>query len=137
MSTALSAASAAPPARPAARRRRLSRFADEAYRRALGALAGLVFVAVALIVYETARGSLPAIQTLGWRFLIGQEWDPVADHYGALPYVFGTLVSSALAMLMAVPFGIGTAIFLAEIAPPRVGEVVSFVPLVGRHGWAK
>jgi phosphate transport system permease protein len=127
MSAALSAPPAALPARPAAGRRRFSRFADEAYRRALGALALLVFVVVGLIVYETARGAAPAISTFGWRFLIGTEWDPVADRYGALPYIFGTLVSSALAMVLAVPFGVGTAVFLAEIAPRRVGEAVAFV----------
>lgn len=104
-----------------------SRWADEAYRHALGALALLVFVAVALIVYETARGAAPSIRTFGWHFLVGTEWDPVADRYGALPYVFGTAVSSALAMLLALPLGLGTAIYLAELAPRRVDQAVSFV----------
>ena len=58
---------------------------------------------------------------------LGTEWDPVADRYGALPYVFGTAVSSALAMLLAVPLGLGTAIYLAELAPRRVDQAVSFV----------
>ena len=111
----------------AARRRHGTRWADEAYRRALGALALLVFVLVALIVYEIARGAAPSIRAFGWRFLVGAEWDPVADRYGALPYVFGTAVSSALAMLLALPLGLGTAVYLAELAPRRVDQVVSFV----------
>jgi len=127
MSTALTAGAAASPMRPATARRRLSRLADQVHQRALGATALLVFLAVGLIVFEVVRGSAPALGTLGWRFLIGTEWDPVADHYGALPYLFGTLVSSALAMVMAVPLGVGTAVYLAELAPPRVGAVVAFV----------
>ena len=115
------------PAAGALRRRRAARWADAAYRRALGALALLVFVVVALIVYETARGAGPSIRVFGWRFLVGTEWDPVADRYGALPYLFGTAASSALAMLFALPLGLGTAIFLAELAPHRVDQAVSFV----------
>jgi phosphate transport system permease protein len=109
------------------RHRRGARWADEAYRRVLGALALLVFVAVALIVYETAHGAGPSIRAFGWRFLLGTEWDPVTDRYGALPYVLGTTVSSALAMLLALPLGLGTAIYLAELAPRRVDQAVSFV----------
>jgi phosphate transport system permease protein len=109
------------------RRRHGARWADAAYRRALGALALLVFVVVALIVYEIARGAAPSIHAFGWRFLLDTEWDPVADRYGALPYVFGTAVSSALAMLLALPLGLGTAIYLAELAPHRVDQAVSFV----------
>jgi ABC-type phosphate transport system permease subunit len=51
----------------------------------------------------------------------------VAEHFGALPYLFGTLVSAALALVIALPLGIGTAVFLAELAPPRVGEAVAFL----------
>ena len=82
---------------------------------------------MALIVFETARGSLPALRAFGFGFLTGTAWDPVAEKFGALPYLYGTVVSSALALLMALPLGLGSAIFLAELAPPRLGEVVSFV----------
>ena len=80
-----------------------------------------------LIVFETARGALPSIRAFGWRFLVSTEWDPVADKYGALPYVYGTLVTSALAMLLAVPPCVGAAVYLAELASRRVGEGLSFV----------
>ena len=101
--------------------------ADEVYKGLLAAAAALVFVIVALIVYEVARGAELSIRTIGWKFLSQTEWDPVADQYGALPYVYGTLVSSFLALLMAVPLGIGSAVFLAEIASRRIGSIVSFV----------
>jgi len=101
--------------------------ADGVYKGLLAAAAALVFVVVALIVYEVARGAELSIRTIGWKFLTQTEWDPVADKYGALPYIYGTLVSSLLALLIAVPLGVGSAVFLAEIASRRVGSIVSFV----------
>jgi len=80
-----------------------------------------------LIVFETARGSIPALHAFGWRFLVTSVWDPVAEKFGALPYLYGTLVSSGLALLFALPLGLGSAIFLAELAPPNIGDVVSFI----------
>ncbi len=100
---------------------------DPLWHGLMAAAAALVFAAVALIVYETARGALPSIHAFGFRFLVSSEWDPVTEHFGALPYIFGTLVSSALALLLALPCGIGAAVYLAEIAPRGLGEAVSFV----------
>ena len=101
--------------------------ADGLYRAALGGAAALVFVVVALIVFEAARGAGLSIRTFGLGFLTSTAWDPVSEKFGALPYIYGTVVSSALALLLAVPLGIGSAVYLAEIAPRRVGAVVSFV----------
>ena len=101
--------------------------ADGLYRAALGGAAALVFVVVALIVFEAARGSGLSIRTFGLGFLTSTAWDPVSEKFGALPYIYGTVVSSALALLLAVPLGIGSAVYLAEIAPRRVGAIVSFV----------
>jgi phosphate transport system permease protein len=123
-------ASLSAPIRPTpATRRRLPLWvsADEVYRQLLTGLALFVFVVMVLIVYETARGSLPSIRAFGWRFLTSTEWDPVAEKFGALPYVYGTLVSSTLAMMLSLPPCLGTAVFLAELASRRVGEAVSFV----------
>ncbi|HLQ67295.1 MAG TPA: phosphate ABC transporter permease subunit PstC [Candidatus Limnocylindrales bacterium] len=100
---------------------------DHVYRALLVGAAGLVFVVVALIVYEVVRGALPSIRAIGWGFLVRTEWDPVQDHFGALPYLYGTLVSSFLALLMAVPLGIGSAVYLAELAGRRLSAIVSFV----------
>jgi len=101
--------------------------ADGIYRAVLGGAATLVFVVVALIVLESARGAGLSIRTFGLGFLTSTSWDPVSGKFGALPYIWGTAVSSALALLLAVPLGVGSAVYLAEIAPRRVGAAVSFV----------
>ena len=63
----------------------------------------------------------------GLSFLWGRDWDPVAESFGALPFIYGTLASASLAMAIALPLGIGSAIFLAELAPRRLSAVISFV----------
>ena len=93
----------------------------------LVASAAVVFLIVGLIVFEAIRGALPSIRALGWGFLVHTDWDPVQNHFGALPYVYGTLVSSALALLIAVPIGILTSVFLAELAGRKLSEITSFV----------
>ena len=101
--------------------------ADDLYRGLLMGAAGVVFFIVFLIAFESVHGAMLSMKTIGWGFLLGTEWDPVADHYGALPYVIGTLATSALALFMAMPLGIGSAVFLAELSTRRIGEIVSFV----------
>src|ERR1700674_4521917 len=59
--------------------------------------------------------SARARQTFGWTFLFSREWDPVAGHFGALPFVYGTLLTSLIGLMVAVPLGFGAAIFLAEL----------------------
>ncbi len=100
---------------------------DDVYRGLLMAAAGVVFLIVFLIAFESFMGARLSMKTIGWSFLWSGEWDPVADHYGALPYVIGTLSTSFLALLLAVPLGVGSAVYLAELASRRLGAVVSFV----------
>src|SRR5215468_359376 len=76
-----------------------------------------VFVLIALIGYELASGSHLALRKFGWHFLTSSEWDPVNEQFGALPFIFGTIVSSAVALLIAVPLSIATAVYLTELAP--------------------
>ena len=91
-------------------------------------LAGLALVALILfMVYQMTTVSLPALQKYGAGFLTGTTWDAVNQNFGALPAIFGTLVTSCIALLIAVPVSIGAAIFLAELAPSRVGGVASFL----------
>ncbi|MDI6893910.1 MAG: phosphate ABC transporter permease subunit PstC [Bacillota bacterium] len=78
------------------------------------------------MVWELYRASAMARQTFGWHFLVRQDWDPVAGEFGALPFIFGTVVSSALAVLIAAPLGVMTAIYLAELAPARWRRPLSF-----------
>lgn len=63
----------------------------------------------------------------GWRFVVGTDWDPVRQEFGALPFIFGTVVSSLLALLLAVPIGFGTAIFLSDFSPARWRAPLSFM----------
>jgi len=74
----------------------------------------LIFIGV---MFALVVGAMPAIRAFGWSFLISTAWNPVTEKYGALPSIYGTLVTSFLAMLFAVPIGIGIAIFLTEICP--------------------
>ena len=98
---------------------------DRVYRALLGGAATLVFLVVALIVFETTRGAGLSLRKFGLGFLTDTAWDPVAERFGALPYVYGTLVSSALALLLAVPLGVGTAVYLAEIGKPVFDVILS------------
>ncbi|HEY6873842.1 MAG TPA: phosphate ABC transporter permease subunit PstC [Geobacteraceae bacterium] len=78
-----------------------------------------------LMVVEMARESLPAIGTFGWRFVIGRDWDAVQGNFGALSYIWGSVVSSILALLLATPLSVGTAIFITEIAPKKAGGLIA------------
>jgi phosphate transport system permease protein len=89
--------------------------------------AATVFVVTALLVIELWKNSTAARQQFGWSFIVRRDWDPVAEIFGALPFIYGTLVTSALALLIAVPVGVGGAIFLAELAPPRLSDVMTFI----------
>jgi phosphate transport system permease protein len=86
----------------------------------------LVLLVVA-IVAEMLWTSLPAFRAFGWRFLVTSTWDPVAEQFGVVPFVYGTLLSSLLALLIAVPLGIGAAIYLAELAPDWIRAPIAFL----------
>src|SRR5439155_1527863 len=102
-------------------------WADRAHHGMLQLVALVIVAAATLIAWEALRGAQPALRAYGWRFLVTTDWDPVAERFGALPYLYGTAVSSFLALLLAIPFGLGTATYLAELAPRIVGSVVAFV----------
>jgi phosphate transport system permease protein len=87
---------------------------------------GVVFLVVAIGVMLAASSQL-TWSTFGLSFITGTDWDPVASVYGALPFIVGTLVTSLLALLLAAPIGLLTAIFLAELAPRRVALPLSFL----------
>jgi phosphate transport system permease protein len=88
--------------------------------------AGIVLV-TATLVYELWHNSALARQKFGWEFLTSQQWNPVTGHYGALPFLYGTVVTAAIALLLAVPVGLGCAMFLSELAPPRVSDALTFM----------
>src|SRR6266550_6265118 len=87
--------------------------------RALTGLFGLLVVGiVAAIGFELTRQSMLAIQKFGFNFWRTQTWDPVAGEFGALPFIWGTLYSSVLALLLATPVALGIAVFISELCPP-------------------
>lgn len=100
---------------------------DRIFKNTTMIFAIIVFGLVFLMAYEMIRGSQLSLQKFGWKFLTGTVWDPVMDVYGALPYIFGTLTSSFLAMILALPLSIGIAIFLSELAPQWIERPVSFL----------
>ena len=89
--------------------------------------AASILLVTAALVYQLFINSALPRHKFGFRFLTGRTWDPVSGDFGALPFVFGTLVTSALALLVAVPLGVGAAIFLSELAPPRISNLLTFV----------
>jgi phosphate transport system permease protein len=90
-------------------------------------LCGLAVVALlALIVYQLIVGSQLSWHAFGWKFFGQSDWNPVEDHYGALPFMFGTVVSSLLALVIAVPLSLGVAVFITEMCPVRLRGILSF-----------
>jgi phosphate transport system permease protein len=90
---------------------------DQIFRLLTALFAILAVLILAGMALQMAKASLPALHQFGWKFLTSSEWDPVLDSYGALPYIFGTIVSSVLALLITLPVALGVAVYLAELAP--------------------
>src|ERR1041385_1804476 len=100
---------------------------DRIFRAILTALAAAVPILLLLLVLQLWHGARPAIDRFGLGFLVDSTWDPVAEHFGALPLIAGTLLSSALALLIAVPLSLGVAIFLTEFAWQPIRGPVTFL----------
>jgi len=89
--------------------------------------AASIIVVTLMLVYQLFISCALPRHKFGYEFFLGKTWDPVREEFGALPFIYGTVVSSALALLMAVPLGVGAAIFLSELAPPRISNALTFV----------
>ncbi|MEW6701877.1 MAG: phosphate ABC transporter permease subunit PstC [Bacteroidota bacterium] len=87
----------------------------------------LVFLLVILMGYEMYQGSRLSIEKFGLKFLANSTWDPVQEIYGALPIIYGTVVSAILALYISLPLSIGVAIFLSELSPPWLEKPLSFL----------
>lgn len=94
-----------------------SRFGDKAFEYLTLGMALIVVLLVFLVGWQLAHGSSLAIHKFGFHFLTNSNWNPVAEEFGALPFIYGTLVSSLIALVIAVPLSIGTAVYLTELAP--------------------
>jgi phosphate transport system permease protein len=86
-----------------------------------------VLLLTAFLVWELWTQSAESRAKFGFHFLTSSNWDPVAGDFGALPFIFGTVLTSALALLISIPLGVGAAIFLAELAPPRLSSTCTFL----------
>lgn len=100
---------------------------DRLFAGVLAVAAATVGGLVIVLGVSLAHGASPALRHFGWRFLTGTNWDPVVQDFGALPFIFGTLVTSLLALLLAAPVGLGAAVFLAEVAPRWLAQPLSFL----------
>lgn len=106
---------------------RRSSSADRVYRIVLTACAASIIVIILTMFVVIGQGSLLSIKEFGIGFLYGQVWDPVKGHFGALPFIYGTVVSSVLAVLIATPLSIGVAVFLVEQAPKSLARPMGFL----------
>ena len=100
---------------------------DAVFRGVLTTAALAVPALLGFLVYELWIGSRPAIDRYGFGFITGSTWDPVTEEFGALPLIFGTLVSAAIALLIAVPLSLGVAIYLTEFAPKWLRQPMAFL----------
>jgi phosphate transport system permease protein len=104
-----------PPARPG----------DRIFKRLTAVFALGVLAILLLMIWQMTRESLPSLAKFGWKFLSGREWDAVQGEFGALSFLYGSVVSSVLAILLATPLSVATALFITEIAPHRLGSAVA------------
>jgi phosphate transport system permease protein len=102
-------------------------WADKLFSSAMLVAALSVLGIVLLILTELYSQSKLSINQFGWKFFTSSNWDPVAGDFGALPFIYGTLVSSFLALLIAVPLGIGVAIFMNEMCPRPLRAPFSYL----------
>ncbi len=91
------------------------------------AFAASILVLALLLILQLWAGSADARHKFGWGFLTSSKWNPVTEEFGALPFLYGTVVTSFLALLISTPLGLGAAIFLSELAPARLSSALTFL----------
>jgi phosphate transport system permease protein len=89
--------------------------------------AGLIAVMLGAMAVQMTSASLDSFRQFGWGFILSRQWDPVREEFGALPFIYGTVVSSLLALAIAVPVALGIAIYLSELAPAWLGKIMGFI----------
>jgi phosphate transport system permease protein len=100
---------------------------DTGFRLATGAFALALVLIVVAIAFELSRQSMASIQQFGLRFWRTTTWDPNAGEFGALPFIWGTLYSSILALVIATPIALGIAVFISELCPARLWQPLVFL----------
>ena len=99
---------------------------DEIARMITFLFAASVVLITVLLIFELWQGSVLSRHKFGLLFVVSRVWDPVAEQFGALPFIYGTLITATVSLVIAVPLGIGAAIFLAELAPARLSDALEF-----------
>jgi phosphate transport system permease protein len=100
---------------------------DAIFRAVLLAAAVLMLVIVGTMILALAAKSMPSIRQFGFSFITSREWNPVKSEFGALPFIYGTIVSSLIAIIISVPLSLGIAIFLVEQAPRQLARPITFL----------
>ena len=100
---------------------------DRGFRILTGAFAALVLLTVFALAFELARQSMLSISKFGFGFWKGTTWDPVSGEFGALPFIWGTLYSSLLALLLSTPIALGIAIFISELSPRMLRQPLTYL----------
>ncbi|MGM0501178.1 MAG: phosphate ABC transporter permease subunit PstC [Bacillota bacterium] len=104
-----------------------SNLSDRVFHRITKGFAWSILILVFVMVAVMVGVSWPAIKKFGLEFLVSTEWNPVSETFGALPFIYGSVVTSIIALLIAVPLGVGSAVFLSELAPKWLRDPLSFV----------
>jgi phosphate transport system permease protein len=102
-------------------------FGDRVFKWMTAAFAATAVLLLAAMVIQMTQASALSIQRFGFGFLTGRDWNPVQEVFGALPFVFGTVVSSVIALLLVIPVALGVAIFLSELAPGWLTKPLSLI----------
>ena len=100
---------------------------DRSFRLLTGAVAGLVVLTILGLAYELSRQSILSIEKFGLKFWTGTTWNPVSGDFGALPFIWGTLYSAVLALLLATPVALGIAIFISELSPRLLRQPLAYL----------
>ncbi len=109
------------------RRVRVRLFGDRVFNLVTLGLAAIVLILLFALAVALVIDAMPAMRKFGFSFLLSTDWDPVNDSYGALPFIYGTAVSSGIALAIAVPLSLGVALCLSEMAPDWLSRRLGFL----------
>ena len=100
---------------------------DLVFRSVAGAATLLAVALISVMALDSIEAAWPAFQRFGLDFVTGMRWSPSFTVYGAMPFIYGTLLTSAIALLIAVPIAVLIALLVTEFLPPRIGRPVAIV----------
>ncbi len=106
---------------------RVRSLGDSLFSAIIFTLASVILALLAAIAAELIIRAVPSIRHFGFTFLLSTEWDPNTDQYGALPFIYGTVISSAIALMIAVPLSLGVALCLSEMVPGWLSRKLGFM----------